>query len=255
MTLEARPWPIFVLSLAGEEARRAPLLSALRDMGLVSEVLIGVDGRDGLPAWAERQVDRYTPHLPTRQMTDGELACALSHTRAYRKILTDGLPGAIIFEDDARLEATFLGFIQARVYERSQMVLLGHRKTWVRRSTKVPLSDEVDGYRVIGSPLLAHGYSVSRNTAGWLLRHALPIRAPADWPCDLSRIEVFASCPQLARQCEGGTASSHLEAERLTMTQTTRNGRRYLQGAYWGRFIAKRLKSEWWRKRVHMRIA
>ena len=255
MMSTAQHWPIFVLSLEGEEARRTELLASLANMGFAAEVLPGVDGRGGLPAWAERDVDRVTPHLPTRQLTDSELACALSHTRAYSKIVQDGLPGAIIFEDDARLAATLLGFMQARAYEKSQMVLLGHRKTWVRRSTKLPLSDGVDGYRVIGSPLLAHGYSVSRNTAERLLRHALPIRAPADWPCDLSEVGAVATCPQIARQCEGNVALSHLEAERLAITQTTRNRRRYVQGAYWARVIGKRLRSEWWRKQVHMRIA
>ena len=44
-------WPIFVLSLEGDEARRAPLLDTLAKMGLDAEVLIGVDGRGGLPDW------------------------------------------------------------------------------------------------------------------------------------------------------------------------------------------------------------
>ena len=255
MRSAAQHWPIFVLSLAGEEDRRAGLLASLDDMGFAAEVLLGVDGRGGLPAWAECHVDRVTPHLSTRQLTDSELACALSHTRAYSRIVQDGLPGALIFEDDARLSTTFLGFMQARAYEKSQMVLLGHRKTWVRRSTRRPLSGEVDGYRVIDSPLLAHGYSVSRETAERLLRHALPIRAPADWPYDLSKVGAVAICPQIARQCDGNTALSHLEAERLAIIQTTRNRGRYVQGGYWARVIGKRLRWNWWRKRVHMRIA
>ena len=57
------PWPIIVLSLDGEDARRAPLLERLAALGLPFEVFIGIDGRKGLPPRWEAEIDRNAAHF------------------------------------------------------------------------------------------------------------------------------------------------------------------------------------------------
>lgn len=197
-------WPIFVLSLEGDEARRAPLLTSLAEMGLEAEVLIGVDGRNGLPDWAEAEVNRDVgwalARRPYRAMTDVELACALSHVLAYRKIVGEGLLGAMIFEDDSSISEPFKEFVASRAYEKADMVLLGHEETWVRPFSETPLCKGVVGHRLVASPVLAHGYSLSRAAAAHIQAKATPVRARADWPCDISRIKSLAADPQIAMQ-------------------------------------------------------
>lgn len=257
------PWPIFVLSLEGEEARRAPLLNSLATMGLEAEVLIGVDGRKGLPHWAEAEVNRDVgwglARRPLRPMTNSELACALSHVLAYRKISDEGLPGAVIFEDDATINDAFKDFVDARGYELAEMVLLGHEETWVRPNSERPLCKGVVGHRLVASPVLAHGYSLSRRAAEYIHERATPVRARADWPCDISRIKSLAADPQIAMQPADRNANSHLEGDRIAARREdkARYGglSRLFSAAYIKRKIRKRLDPQRVRRLFGRRIA
>ena len=255
-------WPIFVLSLDGDEARRAPLLDALADMGLEAEVLIGVDGRNGLPAWAEAEVDRGRQwswdHRPSKHLTDGELACALSHVQAYRKIIDQGLPGAILFEDDAVLSDTFETFIAARGYEAGEMVLLGHHHTHVNRFSKKPICNGVVGHRLAATPAYAHGYALTYGAAEYILERAVPIHARADWPCDISRLKSLAVDPQIAVQPEDRKEHSHIEAgRRAAHDEKLRNKRlsRLFSRVYWIHILRKWLQPSKIRKLLGQRIS
>jgi glycosyl transferase family 25 len=95
-------WPIFVISLPGCEARRQPLLDALAGLGRPAEVILGVDGRNGLAAEHEPFIDRPGAERSLgRPMRNAEFACALSHQLVYRLIEERGLAGAVVLEDDA----------------------------------------------------------------------------------------------------------------------------------------------------------
>ncbi len=242
-------WPIFVLSLEGDEARRAPLLKSLAEMGLEAEVLIGVDGRNGLPDWAEAEVDRRTAwtwdeNRSFGHLTDGEMACALSHVLAYKNILDGDLPGAIIFEDDAIVSDAFKHFVVERGYAKGDMVMLGHRNTVVRLFPKKRLCKGVFGYRLLNSPIYAHGYSISNLAAEYVLNAAIPVRARADWPCDISRLKSLAADPQIAVQPTNRHVVSHLEAGRRAsraIGKRRKSASRYISLAYWLRILRKRL--------------
>jgi glycosyl transferase family 25 len=255
-------WPIFVLSLEGDEGRRAPLLNSLAEMGLDAEVLIGVDGRAGLPDWAEAEVDRTVEltwdYRPARYVTDGVLACALSHVCAYRKMINDGLPGAIIFEDDAIVGEPLRRFMAAEGYKTGEMVLLGHEDTWVRRFSATPLCQGVVGHRLVASPVLTHGYSLSRKAASYILARASPVRTRADWPCDISRIESWAADPQIALQPAEQNAKSHLEEDRVALRRKKNRDKRssrYFSRAYWMRMLRKKINLVTMRKWFCRRIA
>ncbi len=232
-------------------------------MGLDAKVLIGVDGRGGLPAWAEAEVNRDVgwalARRPFRAMTDVELACALSHVLAYRKIIDEDLPGAIIFEDDAVIDSAFKDFVISRRYEMAEMVLLGHEETWVRPFSETPLCRGVVGHRLVASPVLAHGYSLSHTTASYIDAKATPVRARADWPCDISRLNSLAADPPIAMQPEDRHASSHLEKDRVAARRADKlrygSLSRFFSAAYIKRKIRKRLDPQRVRKLLGKRIA
>ena len=249
-------WPIYILSLEGEEKRREPLLSTLSDMGLSAEVLIGVDGRKGLPEWAEGKILRQRLDPAKRPLTDGEYACALSHVNAYRKILDQNLPGAIIFEDDARIDEGFKTFVEAQGYALGDMVLLGHRRCWVRRLNKRQISQRLNLHRIAITPHLAHAYSVSSNAARVLLEAATPVREPADWPCELSCMNAFAIAPQVADQKTQDLDHSHLETERLALLAQYKPIKSKKK---WRRLLIKRFSRSWWQtwfaRRINLRLS
>jgi glycosyl transferase family 25 len=237
-------WPVYILSLEGDEERRAPLLSALAEMGISAEVLIWVDGRNGLPAWAEKKIMRRRLSPEKRPLTDGEYACALSHVNAYVNILEKNHPGAIIFEDDARIDKAFKSFFATKGYMAGDLVLFGHRRCWVSHFGSIHISPEFRLHRISVTPHLAHAYSVSKAAAQFLLTSATPVSEPADWPADLSRMNAFALDPQVAHQKTQDMDHSHLEADRLDLIVKYKPKK---AGTKLSRIFLKRFSGSWWR--------
>lgn len=191
-------YPVFVLTLAGDERRRQRLVEALDLRGIAHELFFGVDGRKGLPPEAERQIDRAGALTRNwRQLTDAEFACALSHLAIYATILDRGLPGAIVLEDDARIGDTFQHFVERKAWHCAEMILLAHHNTRVTRAAPRPVVDDVVGYRIALPPYGTVGYCLSARAAHTIRRRSLPLRATADWPCNIARLDCLAVMPRI----------------------------------------------------------
>ncbi|MFZ2101410.1 MAG: glycosyltransferase family 25 protein [Oricola sp.] len=195
---DARHWPIFVISLADAQARRARLLDRLSSLGLRYEIVEAVDGRNGLPGQYERFIDRAeTPRRLGREMADAEYACALSHHFVYRRVCEEGFAGAIILEDDADPLPGFGDFVLSGGYRGADIVLLDHEDAHVWRFSRRPLSAGIASGRVSLQPVLTTGYSISARGCAYMVANSLPITRPADWPCDITRLATRAAIPRL----------------------------------------------------------
>lgn len=207
-------WPILVLTLPGDDTRRAPLLDQLAGFGLSYQLFMGVDGRSGLPAQYEAMIDRAMARARLgRDMSDGEFACALSHRAIYDHVRKSGLPGAIVLEDDARLEPDFSRFVASRDYQSVPMVLIdfafGRAFPLLRR--------KVAGghlHRAAVQATVTTAYSVSAGAAVRLLDRTSPVSHPADWPCELFELGAWLMVPRLARHDAPGARVSHLDKGR-----------------------------------------
>ncbi len=235
--MDTEPYPIFVLTMHGDEARRAPLVAWLEAQGFEYELFFGVDGRDGLaPEW-EPGIDRdAAARRLGRRMGDGEFACALSHQEIYRDVLDRGLPGAVVLEDDAVPGAGFARFMANRGYATAGMILLDHSNTRVRRGSGIDLGHGVTGRPVTMSPFLTTGYTVSASVAADLRRLSLPISFTADWPCDLARVGAVAAWPRLIGHPDADPAQSHIARDRVGQHRAGR----FLGSDFWRRWLAKR---------------
>lgn len=241
----APKWPIFVLSLDGDDARRAPLLQALKDHGLEYQLILGIDGRSGLPDRWSDQIDRQDAAKTLgRQMTDGEFACALSHREMYRDIVERRLPGAIILEDDAVIGQEFVDFCASNAFEQADLMLLDHSHAHVRGKGINVLAG------VWAQPLslpasLTSAYSISASGAVNLLRAASPVCALADWPGDIVALGALALNPRIVRHQKATTRASHLRVERRKAeshnTSFTRAYKRWSSLRTWINWITKRL--------------
>ena len=235
-------YPLFVLTMRGDETRRAPLVHWLEAKGIEYELLFGVDGRKGLGSEWEASIDRdRAEEKMGRAMGDSEFACALSHQEAYRIVLERDLPGAVVLEDDAVPNEAFARFLSMRGYLQAEMILLDHSNTRVSRTT-VDLGSGFVGHRVVMSPFLATGYSVSAKAAAQIREMSLPISFVPDWPCDISKVGAIAVMPRPVGHVQPTLDHSHLEHDRQVRQ---RRFRRFLTGAYWLR---------WWRKHTAMRL-
>ena len=247
----SRHWPIWIISLADATQRRAEIGRVLGSMGLDHSFIDAIDGRCGLPEDCERMVDRVrTLERDGTPMMDGEYACALSHQLAYARIIDEGLPGAIILEDDAILTRAFRDFYAGRGYERAPFIQMGYFQARIFRGP----GQSVPGtrlHRLAENAFLTVGYSVSRAAAEHLRRHGLPIRAPADWPCDVTRIPAAVTMPRLVLHPDPAAmeAQSTLTSARgkkdISNYDPNRHFakgmRRFVTPASWRRFIVKRI--------------
>jgi glycosyl transferase family 25 len=188
-------WPILVLTLVGDDARRQPLLTQLAEAGLSWQLLMGVDGRRGLPAEYLPLIDREAAQQQLRRpMTDCEFACALSHRTIYQTILDKGWAGAVVLEDDAILTPDFAEFLRGGFHRVKTMALLDYRfgraLRWQRRRV-----GRWTLYRAAQRATLTSAYTLSRKSAADLLAVTTPVSQAADcmiwtpgWSCRASPI-------------------------------------------------------------------
>lgn len=91
----------FVVHLERVTARRPQVAEIARSIPLPTTVLSAVDAQSMEPSTRERLV-RPRLHAPTYpfRLLDTEIACFLSHRRAWQTILDTGLDAGLIVEDD-----------------------------------------------------------------------------------------------------------------------------------------------------------
>ena len=233
---------IFVLSLQDALDRRSSLLEQLQFLGLDYEVFEAIDGREGLPAKFESEINRKSG------LTDCEFACALSHQSMYSEILRRDLPGAIILEDDAVVGAPFAAVARTWQFDFSDLILLYHELAFTKRR---PLELRLATGAIQLFPLsvpscgTTTGYAVTRKGA-LFLSQAKPIAHTADWPLDLREINALAAHPRIVSIPSSG--QSHIEQERRCRKNANvpdpnapypRTLRRFRTRAYWRRKLIK----------------
>ncbi|MFM8525471.1 MAG: DUF6165 family protein [Cyanobacteriota bacterium] len=160
---------IFCLSLPTAGARRQSILEMTTTRALKLELVDAVDGRscsreeiqkqtDRIIAWDSLNGHRDAIQLPT------EAACAISHLQIWQRILDQGLPEAIILEDDV-----FLGSISTiAVPDDADFIFLGSRvSSNERREAAAPLCG-------------AEAYYVTRDCCEKLLQIYTRILMPVD---------------------------------------------------------------------------
>ena len=245
--------PILVITLAGQDERRAPLLARLESHGLAYQMVFGVDGRKGLPPEFASQVDRGARHgLKGRTLTDPELAGAFSHLESYRRMLQDGHDRVIVLEDDAIIGGAFAAFARGEIDAPGDLVLFDHWKGSVRLPRRAPLTEKISAYPVVLAPSLATGYAITRRGAQYMLDHALPLRGPADWPCDITRLHTVMIHPRIVSHPETTQEHSDLETGRGRMRQEAKARQSRLERLLsrrhwaheWGKLRSDRLPDE-----------
>lgn len=91
--------PVYYINLAGRTDRRQFMEAQFARLGIVAERIEAV-------TTAEVGQPRMTPHADPRNpwaMTRVEVACVMSHEKAWRRMLDGAQPFALILEDDAVL--------------------------------------------------------------------------------------------------------------------------------------------------------
>jgi len=199
--------PVFVISLESESARRNMIAAHLAERGLDFSFFNAVDGR-AMDVLAHPDYDstrRRRAH--GRDLKPGELGCLLSHRAVYQHIVDQGLPFALILEDDARLASETQSVLEALLAKNipfDLIRLLGSPKVARKTHRKIlKLYGDFWLVRLLTTPGGAHATLVSQEGARKLLKHLARFAFPIDtilgrtWETGLN---VYSVQPGLAVQ-------------------------------------------------------
>ncbi|MEX1035352.1 MAG: glycosyltransferase family 25 protein [Sneathiella sp.] len=143
--------PVFVINRLKDDLRRADMTERLDEVGLIPTFFEAVDGYqldiDTLADYDGEKRRRYFG----KDLKAGEIGCLLSHRKIYEKMVAEGIPGALILEDDVFLAGNFkdvLEDIQGTTLHWDLIRFVGHGKVF-----------DI-GFRRLAA--LRHGYSITR---------------------------------------------------------------------------------------------
>ncbi len=112
------------------------------------------------------------------RMTDGEIGCAMSHLRIWKKIVSEDIEYALILEDDASRTLPGIQYYIDEYFKSLpkdfDIFLLGF---WDLSDVDEKVSENISRVRRF---LLSHSYIISKNCAKKIIDEFLPINAPLD---------------------------------------------------------------------------
>jgi len=234
----------FVINLASDGVRRQQIVRQLEVIGLPHEVFPAVYGKGLSREELARDYDAGAAARDKREMTLGEVGCALSHQGIYRRMLERQLPCSLVLEDDARLDpgiTPVLAAVEALLMTDKPLVVLLNCVKLTSYWSCLPLCG-----RYIAAPVLegawgAHGYALNQAAARSLLKHLYPVRLPADiW--DRFRKEglvevraVVPYCIGLAEVAQQSTLGDDRASPAQSEKQRAETGLAYLLHRYFYR--------------------
>lgn len=170
----------------------------LSRMGATFEIVPGVLASN-LPGDISDYVDQESAKiLLRREMTVGEVGCALAHRAAYSKFLVSPDDFGMVFEDDARVMLPFDTSILADVIGTDEPTVLTLYSWGGLVAGRRILTSFSDGqmWQSMNTPLSATGYILNRAAAAVLLEEGRRVTSIADWPAEpASRIRFLFSYP------------------------------------------------------------
>ena len=172
--------PTYVINLARSHDRRERISTELANLGVDFEIFDAVDGAE----LTEEDMALYSSTRSRRdggrELSVGEIGCALSHLRLYQKLVDSNDEEFLILEDDAEFGMAGLEIVKRR----DRFVSDWEHVNFCTDARTKPFGDRVwDIYRLARFSGMANGtvaYLINRAGAEKLLAHGFPIAYAAD---------------------------------------------------------------------------
>ena len=181
---------IFVIRKDSKD-RRKEMESQMKSLGLAFEFFDAIDGRQGLPNKYESMVDRKLAKKRIgADISDSEIACALSHALVCKKIIDENIDNAIILEDDCILGDDFAEMVKNKLCENSGkgFIYLYHLYARAIYGSKNKFFKQYNMVKLAKTPNGAVGYYLTLETVKKILEQALPISYVSDWGVNINNI-------------------------------------------------------------------
>lgn len=167
---------VFVINLPRSIERRASMEHQLSLLNLDYEIVEAVDGSK----LSHSEIMRETRPL-NYALRCGEVGCALSHINLYRKIASEGIPLALILEDDALIDSNTvdaLNEIENLSAKTPTVTLLTEGAKYINKPL-YPSQGKKSIYKVLEAAC-SHGYVVNHSAAKKLAEFMYPVWMVAD---------------------------------------------------------------------------
>lgn len=195
------------------EARRKILLPRLADLSIPYIVVDAVDGtqlaqRD-LPVMAVNSADTLGGRPGVERVTTNEVACLMSHRKAWNTILTSNQKFALVLEDDA------MPVVDGPGLEKLANEVIWHNpEAWViqlqGKDAETLLGHDFGHYHESnGAPMGAFAYIITANGCRELLNHTRRLEQPTDVyfrTLSLEHVGFFVTDGPWAMHNDGGAS-------------------------------------------------
>ncbi|MBC8950099.1 glycosyltransferase family 25 protein [Xenorhabdus sp. TS4] len=169
---------VFVINLEKDTNRRKNIQREIEKFKLNNvEFISAVNGY----TLTDNQLMDSVFNYPECQLTKGEIGCALSHLKIYKRIVDEKIPLALILEDDALLSLKINKVIsEIKDFDNCNVpnvYLLNKAKSYIKN--KKIESNNLSFYSIYEASY-AYGYVVNYQAAQNLIDNMSPIRFEAD---------------------------------------------------------------------------
>jgi glycosyl transferase family 25 len=186
---------VFVISLPGSSCRAA-LVSRVAALGVEFRLVEAINGRLLSPDKVAEVYDaRAARRRLGREMSAGEIGCALSHRQVYRTMLAEGLETAVVLEDDAIVDDEFVEILRQvqRVPDKVELLLFRSVFGFVWRKPEFSMGSYT--LHAAASPLVSAVAYFVRSSAARKILQTPRIDSVADWPLCHRSIGQYLALP------------------------------------------------------------
>jgi glycosyl transferase family 25 len=175
----------FIINLPRDVKRRELIIDDMEKYNLNFSIIEAVDGR----IFSDEDVKKYYNEKKSIQLFNnklnlGEIGCALSHIKVYEKMVAEGIPSAVIMEDDVCIVDDKIDELLRNLEEKYPadfpvVVLLNYVERYVSNKDDIIINEKStlhDSYRGVG----ACGYFITKAAAKILAENMFPVYVVAD---------------------------------------------------------------------------
>lgn len=181
---------IFIINLIRDSKKKRHMQRLCQKFNLQAEFIDAVDGRQLNDKFvSEIYSSEMAINEVGRDLSRGEIGCALSHKIIYQKMIDDNIETALILEDDIDFDEILINLLdkKEKLTANWELILLGHHTGCSRKIDTMPsfwhqkkLMEKYKLVRPCEKAYGTYGYLINKNGAIKLLKHLDIISKPID---------------------------------------------------------------------------
>ena len=190
---------VYVINLAKNVERMEHMDAQLKRLGIEYERIDAIYGKELSAVERRRMYSSLRSRIALGvKMRDGEIGCALSHVKVYKRMLDMGIDKAVVFEDDIKI-----GDNLKEILDRIERFIDVGRRQVVALSAHGAVQRNENDIVPVDSFMCTDGYVITLAAAKAIIRANFPVVSVADswfrWK-RLIGLELYRAWPTTVSQ-------------------------------------------------------